>query len=83
MEAIATLTRVAGARPADLSTRKRLADLHRRAGDVDRAVQWYGEVAALAPADPRPPFLIGATLYEAGRLEPARVAFARAAKIAA
>ncbi len=82
-DATAILTTVAQARPADATAHKRVGDLWRRRGDVERAVEWFGMAQAIAPDDPRPVFLIGATYYDAKRWEEARRAFVRAQRFPA
>jgi Flp pilus assembly protein TadD len=77
-EATTILETVANAKPGDVTAHKRVGDLWRRRGDVAKAVEWYGKAQAIAPDDPRPVFLIGATYYDAKRWEDARRAFVRA-----
>jgi Flp pilus assembly protein TadD/TolB-like protein len=77
-DATSIFTTVANARPVDATAHKRVGDLWRRRGDVPRAVEWYGKAQIIAPDDPRPAFLTGATYYEAKRWEDARRAFVRA-----
>lgn len=69
---------VAAARPADPTAAKRVADVWRRRGDVAQAVAWYGKTQTIAPDDPRPVFLIGATYFDAKRWDEARKSFIRA-----
>lgn len=82
-DATRVLEKVAVARPGDATAHKRVADLWRRRGDVAKAVEWYGKTQVIAPDDPRPVFLTGATYFDAGRFDEAHKTFLRAQRFPA
>jgi tetratricopeptide (TPR) repeat protein len=67
-KAIAALEEVAHARPADMSLAVRVGDAHRRIGDLDGALAWYGRAERLAPASSLPGFLAAQALFDSGKV---------------
>ena len=59
---------IAAARTPDLALLVRIGDGHRKAGDLDAALAWYGKAQRLAPLSSLPGYTSAQALYDAGRL---------------
>jgi tetratricopeptide (TPR) repeat protein len=66
-------------RPRHGAALKIAADLYRAKGDPAKAAAYYERLRRVAPDDPRPLFLLGASYYEAGRLDAAERMFTEGA----
>ncbi|HEY2730805.1 MAG TPA: tetratricopeptide repeat protein [Polyangia bacterium] len=67
-------------RPKNAVALKVAADLYRTKGEPAKAAAYYERLRRMAPDDPRPWFLLGASYYEAGRLDTAERMFTEAAR---
>jgi len=67
-------------RPKNSVALKVAADLYRTKGEPAKAAAYYERLRRMAPEDPRPWFLLGASYYEAGRLDTAERMFTEAAR---
>jgi Flp pilus assembly protein TadD len=67
-------------RPRSAAALKLCGDLARARGDLKKASSLYGKLRWIAPADPRPVFLLGAAYYDAGNLAGAERWFTEASK---
>ena len=79
-QAIASYEEVLRRRPRHAGALKQVADLYRARGDMAKAIATYERLRRVAPEDPRPVFLLGATYYEAGRLDSAEKIFTEGAR---
>ncbi|HET6284373.1 MAG TPA: tetratricopeptide repeat protein [Polyangia bacterium] len=78
--AIASYEEVLRRRPRHAGALKQVADQYRARGDMAKAIASYERLRRVAPDDPRPVFLLGATYYEAGRLDSAEKSFTEGAR---
>jgi tetratricopeptide (TPR) repeat protein len=67
-------------RPRHTAALKIAADLYRTKGEPAKAAAYYERLRRLAPEDPRPVFLLGASYYDAGRLDAAERMFTEGAR---
>jgi len=67
-------------RPKNTVALKVAADLYRGKGEPAKAAAYYEKLRRMAPDDPRPWFLLGASYYEAGRLDAAERMFTEGAR---
>ncbi len=67
-------------RPKNTVALKVAADLYRTKGEPAKAAAYYEKLRRMAPDDPRPWFLLGASYYEAGRLDAAERMFTEGAR---
>jgi Tfp pilus assembly protein PilF len=67
-------------RPKNAVALKVAADLYRTKGEPAKAAVYYERLRRMTPEDPRPWFLLGASYYEAGRLDTAERMFTEAAR---
>ncbi len=67
-EATAQLEAIASLRTPDLALLVRIGDGHRKAGELDAALQWYGRAQKLAPESSYPGFMAAQALFDAGKL---------------
>ncbi len=67
-------------RPRSAAALKLCGDLARARGDLKKASTLYGKLRWIAPADPRPVFLLGTAYYDAGNLAGAERWFTEASK---
>jgi Flp pilus assembly protein TadD len=67
-------------RPRSAAALKLCGDLARARGDLKKASTLYGKLRWIAPADPRPVFLLGTAYYDAGNLTGAERWFTEASK---
>jgi Flp pilus assembly protein TadD len=67
-------------RPKNTVALKVAADLYRTKGEPAKAAAYYDKLRRLSPDDPRPWFLLGASYYEAGRLDAAERMFTEGAR---
>ena len=74
-DAIAQLEAIAAARAPDLALLVRIGDAHRRTGDLDAALAWYGRASKLVPDVSLPGFLGAQMMFDAGRLAEAARAY--------
>jgi tetratricopeptide (TPR) repeat protein len=66
-------------RPKNAPALKIAADLYRTKGEPAKAALYYEKLRRIAPDDPRPLFLLGASYYDAGRLDAAERMFTEGA----
>jgi tetratricopeptide (TPR) repeat protein len=78
--ALAAYEEVLRRRPKNTVALKVAADLYRGKGEPAKAAAYYEKLRRLAPDDPRPWFLLGASYYEAGRLDAAERMFTEGAR---
>ena len=74
-EATAQLEAIASARTPDLPLLVRIGDGHRKAGQLDVALQWYARAQRLAPDSSYPGFMAAQALFDAGKLAEAARAY--------
>jgi Flp pilus assembly protein TadD len=79
-EAENTYDEVLRKRPRSAAALKLCGDLARARGDLKKASTLYGKLRWIAPADPRPVFLLGTAYYDAGNLAGAERWFTEASK---
>jgi Flp pilus assembly protein TadD len=79
-EAEAVYDEVLRRRPRSAAALKLAGDLARSRRDLKKASLLYGKLRWIAPADPRPVFLLGAAYYDAGNLNAAERWFTEASK---
>ncbi|MBV8763210.1 MAG: tetratricopeptide repeat protein [Deltaproteobacteria bacterium] len=82
-DAIKALEQVADKRPNDLALLVRIGDAHRKTGDLDGALAWYGRAGKLAPESSLPGFAIAQAYVDAGKLAEASRAYTLLQKYAA
>jgi len=80
-DALGAYEEVLRRRPRNVAALKIVADLYRGKGDHARAASYYERLRRLAPDDPRPLFLLGASYYQAGRLDAAERMFTEGARV--
>jgi Flp pilus assembly protein TadD/TolB-like protein len=73
--ALAAYEEVLRRRPRQAAVLKLAADLYRAKGDLARATTCYEKLHRMVPEDPRAVFLLGASYYQAGRLDAAERMF--------
>jgi tetratricopeptide (TPR) repeat protein len=78
--ALAAYEEVLRRRPKNTVALKVAADLYRGKGEPAKAAAYYEKLRRMAPDDPRPWFLLGASYYEAGRLDAAERMFTEGAR---
>jgi Flp pilus assembly protein TadD len=66
--------------PKNIVALKVAADLYRTKGEPAKAAAYYEKLRRMSPDDPRPWFLLGASYYEAGRLDVAERMFTEGAR---
>jgi Flp pilus assembly protein TadD len=66
--------------PKNAVALKIAADLYRTKGEPAKAAAYYEKLRRMSPDDPRPWFLLGASYYEAGRLDAAERMFTEGAR---
>jgi Flp pilus assembly protein TadD len=81
-KAIAALEQIAQVRPNDLALLVRVGDAHRKHGDLDAALAWYGRAAKLAPESSMPGFMIAQAQLDAGKLADAQRTYTNLQKYA-
>ena len=79
-EAEAVYDEILRRRPRSAAALKLCGDLARARGDLKKATSLFGKLRWIAPNDPRPAFLLGASFYEAGNLNAAERWFTEASK---
>ena len=78
--ALAAYEEVLRRRPKNTVALKVAADLYRGKGEPAKAAAYYEKLRRMSPEDPRPWFLLGASYYEAGRLDAAERMFTEGAR---
>jgi protein O-GlcNAc transferase len=78
--ALQTYEEVLRRRPKNAAALKIAADLYRAKGEPAKAASYYEKLRRMAPEDPRPVFLLGASYYDAGRLDAAERMFTEGAR---
>jgi tetratricopeptide (TPR) repeat protein len=78
--ALAAYEEVLRRRPKNVVALKVAADLYRTKGEPAKAAAYYEKLRRMSPDDPRPWFLLGASYYEAGRLDAAERMFTEGAR---
>ncbi len=74
-KSIAELEAIAAARAPDLSLLVRIGDAHRRLGQLDLALSWYGKAFAVAPQSSFASFAAAQAQFDAGKLVDAQKAY--------
>jgi Flp pilus assembly protein TadD len=79
-EALGVYRAMLGDNPDQLHVIKFIGDIHRRQGELGKAIEYYQRALGLDETDPRPYFLLGATFVEAGDDDEAERIYQQAAR---